>query len=161
MGALLVIGPMLLALGLLALVAGALGATELVPSLVLGGVLVPLGGVITFVAYRIKSGFERDLSRVRELAERGTRRVGQVKDVVAYASEHGGAVLHPEGALLVVQVELESAEGVRETVQCLLVENSEVARARIGRDVTVVEHPEDPSLRALEGYLPNGDRRAS
>lgn len=30
------------------------------------------------------------------------------------------------------------------------------ARARIGTAVTILEHPDDPSLRALEGFLPNG-----
>ena len=37
-------------------------------------------------------------------------------------------------------------------------ENPEVARARIDKPIIVVEHPEDTSLRAIEGYLPDGTR---
>jgi hypothetical protein len=159
MGVLIVIGPVLVAIGFLAVIGGLFGAMELVPSLVLGGVLVPFGTVTTLVAYRIRSGFERDARRVRELAHRGIRRAGRVTDVLPYASEHGGAVLSAEGALLVVQVQLTSRDGHPETVRCLLVENSEHARGRIGSEITIVEHPEDPSLRAIDGYQPNGSRR--
>jgi hypothetical protein len=42
------------------------------------------------------------------------------------------------------------------TLAVHVVEDSERARARIGTEVTILEHPDDPALRALEGFLPNG-----
>jgi hypothetical protein len=58
---------------------------------------------------------------------------------------------------MVLRVELEAAaSAVPESVTIHVVEDSERARARIGSDVIVLVHPDDPSIRALEGYLPNG-----
>ena len=141
---------------LFGLLAG-LGVLEVVSGVVLG-VLALVLSIPAFVMGRIGRGFERDAARVKELPSRGVRTTGRVKDVVAYASPHGGAVLRPEGAQLVLQVEVPRGAGRTDLVTLHLVENSERARARIGTEVTVVEHPEEPSLRALEGYLPNGLR---
>lgn len=55
----------------------------------------------------------------------------------------GGAVLQAEGAQMVLRIELDSD-----------------AKARIGKPIEVLEHPENPNIRAIAGYLPNG-RKAS
>jgi hypothetical protein len=58
---------------------------------------------------------------------------------------------------MVLRVALNDEHGARE-VTLHLVEPSEAARARIGSTITVLEHPDDPDLRAVEGFVPNGRR---
>lgn len=38
-----------------------------------------------------------------------------------------------------------------------IVEDSEPARARLGAEVVVLEHPDDPIIRTLDGFGPHGD----
>jgi hypothetical protein len=60
---------------------------------------------------------------------------------------------------MVLRVELEATPGAAPgDVTVHVVEDSEQARARIGTEVTVLVHPDDPSIRALDGFLPNGLR---
>jgi hypothetical protein len=155
------IGFVMLIGGAIMLALGVTGISELVPSLVIGTVLAVIGTTIFLIGRSIGKSFEHDLALVQELATRGIRRRGTIKDIVPYASAHGGAVFQPEGAQLVVRIELDSATGARRTVTCQLVENSEDARQRIGSSVVVLEHPESSNIRAIEGYLPNGRRRAA
>lgn len=116
--------------------------------------LIPItvAGVIVTILHRVFSGHERAATQVRELPTRGVRRTGRVRDAVPYGSPHGGAVFQAEGAQMVLRVELDGGG----TVTVHVVEDSERARARIGTEVTILEHPDEPSLRALEGFLPNG-----
>lgn len=122
------------------------------------GVLCVIASVPLLVWSRIQSGLDRDAARVRELPERGVRVRGQVLDALPFTSPTGGAVFQAGGAQMVLQVALDRGEGRRQTVTVHVVEPSEAARARIGTEVTVLEHPDDPGLRALSGYLPNGRR---
>lgn len=151
------VGLVLLACALGAGALAAAGVIEVVSGVVLGVLAVVLA-IPAFIFGRIGQSFERDAARVKELPTRGVRSTGRVKDVVPYASPHGGAVLRPEGAQLVLQVEVARGGGRTDLLTLHLVENSERARARIGTEVVVLEHPDEPSLRALEGYLPNGLR---
>ena len=100
------------------------------------------------------------IALVRELAVRGIRRRGTVKDALPYTTPHGGAVFQPEGAQMVLRIELDPETGTRRTVTCQLVEDSDAAKRRIGTPIEVLEHPENPNIRAIAGYLPNG-RKAS
>jgi hypothetical protein len=154
------IGFVMLIGGAVMLALGATGIAERVPALVMGTVLTVIGTTIWLIGRSIGKSFERDVALVRELATRGVRRTGTVKDVVPYASAHGGAVFQPEGAQMVLRIELDPEGGSRRTVTCHVVENSEDAKRRIGSEVVVLEHPENSNIRAIEGYLPNG-RKAS
>lgn len=155
------IGFVLLLVGVVVLGLGAAGALALVPAIVMGSVMTVLGTTIALIGRSIARSFERDVALVQDLASRGVRRTGIVKDVVPLSSPHGGAVLLPEGAQLVVRIELDPEGGSRRVVTCHLIENSEQARQRIGQPIVVLEHPEEPAMRAIEGYLPNGRRKAS
>jgi hypothetical protein len=146
--------------GAIMLVLGITGISERVPALVIGTVLSVIGVTIYAIGRAIGRSFEQDVSLVRELAVRGVRRRGTVKDALPYTSSRGGAVFQPEGAQMVLRIELESETGHRRTVTCHLVENSDDAKSRIGRDIVVIEHPENANIRAIEGYLPNGRRAA-
>jgi hypothetical protein len=116
--------------------------------------LIPIavGGVIVTILYRVNASQELAAAQVRELPSRGVRRTGRVRDAVPYGSPHGGAVFQAEGAQMVLRVELDGGG----TVTVHVVEDSERARGRIGTEVTILEHPDEPSLRALDGFLPNG-----
>lgn len=125
-------------------------------TLVALGFLV-IGAVFAFVMRHVFQGWQRTGARIRELPQRGLRRRGKVRDVLASAPYHGGASFRQDGALMVMQVDLEPyGDRPAETVRIYVVEPTEDARARIGTHVTVLEHPEDPGLRALEGRQPNG-----
>jgi len=124
------------------------------PSLLVALAPLTVAGVIVTILGRIGSSHERAAAQVRELPSRGIRRTGRVRDAVPYGSPHGGAVFQPEGAQMVLRVDLGPEGGGLVSVH--VVEDSERARARIGTEVTVLEHPDEPSLRALDGFLPNG-----
>ncbi|MCW5801094.1 MAG: hypothetical protein KIT31_01680 [Deltaproteobacteria bacterium] len=146
---LLAIGVVLAVLGLVVTFAGNTGSEISVPAIVVGGMLFVVGGTMAMSAFRIESALRRQAAAVAELATRGVRRIGRVREVVS------SGVMQPDGAQLVVRIELEGGE----LVTCHLVEDSEQARARIGNEIAVIEHPDDPQLRAIDGYLPNGRRR--
>ncbi len=150
------IGFVMLAGGALMLVLGLTGISDRVPAMVIGTVLSVIGTTIYLIGRSIGKTFERDVALVRELATRGVKRRGTVKDAVPYSSPHGGAVFQPEGAQMVLRIELDPEGGSRRTVTCHLVENSQDAKNRIGNEIVVVEHPENANIRAIEGYLPNG-----
>lgn len=127
-------------------------------TLVALGFLV-IGAVFAFVMRHVLKGWLRTGSLIRELPDRGLRRRGKVRDVLANAPYHGGASFRQGGALMVMQVDLEPyGDRPAETVRIYVVEPTEDARARIGTHVTVLEHPDDSGLRALEGRQPNGTR---
>jgi len=86
---------------------------------------------------------------VRELDTRGVRKTGVVADVVV------------EPTYVLVKIDLDrTGGGTGERINCYLEEDSETARARIGQPITIIQHPEHPTLRAIEGYLPNGRKRS-
>lgn len=146
--------------GAIVLALGLTGISDLVPCLVMGTVLSLIGATIVVIGRSLGKTFERDVSLVRELAVRGIRRRGTVKDALPYTTPHGGAVFQPEGAQMVLRIELDAETGARRTVTCQLVEDSGAAKRRIGTSIEVLEHPENPNIRAIAGYLPNG-RKAS
>lgn len=152
----MIIGAVLAATGLTISIAGNLGAGLSIPALVVGGVLFVLGSTMALTTFQITRGLARQATAVRELVTAGVRRSGTVRDAVPYASPTGGAVLHAAGAQMVLHVELPTARGGTERVTCHIVEASEQARARIGQPITIIEHPADRTLRAVEGFLPNG-----
>jgi hypothetical protein len=154
------IGFVMLIGGAIMLVLGLTGISDRVPALVIGTVLTSIGLTIYLIGRAIGKSFERDASLVRELATRGVRRRGTVRDALPYTTPHGGAVFQAEGAQMVLRIELDSDTGSKRSVTCQLVEDSDAAKRRIGSAITVVEHPENANIRAIEGYLPNG-RRAS
>jgi len=144
--------------GVVVLGLGLAGVSELVPCLVLGLVLAVIGTTIALIGRGVARTFERDAALVGELATRGVRRHGTVKDALPLTSpEHGTPMFQPDGAQMVLRIELD-AEGGRRTVTCHVVEPSEAAKARIGSEVVVIEHPENQRIRALEGFKPNGLR---
>jgi hypothetical protein len=149
------IGFVLLLVGIVTSMLGAVGISAPVPSLVMGVVMIVVGGSIALIGRGIARSFEQQVLLVQELQSRGIRKPGIVVDAVPYASPHGGAVVQAEGAQMVLRIRL-SADG--KTVTCHVVENSEQAKTRIGKEIMVIEHPEEPSTRAIEGYLPNGRR---
>jgi hypothetical protein len=151
------IGFVLLLVGAAMAALGVVGISALVPSLVMGTVMMVVGGAIALIGRGIARSFEQQVLLVQELQTRGIRKPGIVIDAVPFASPHGGAVFQREGAQMVLRIELAS-DGHKRTVTCHLVENSEQAKARIGKEIVVIEHPEEPSTRAIEGYLPNGRR---
>jgi hypothetical protein len=146
--------------GAIVLALGITGISDRVPCLVMGTVLSLIGVTIYLIGRSIGRTFERDVALVRELAVRGIRRRGTVKDALPYTTPHGGAVFQPEGAQMVLRIELDAETGKRQTVTCQLVEDSGAAKARIGKPIEILEHPENPNIRAIAGYLPNG-RKAS
>jgi hypothetical protein len=154
------IGVVMLIGGAIVLALGLTGISDRVPCLVMGTVLSLIGTTIYVIGRSIGSSFERDVSLVRELAVRGIRRRGTVKDALPYTTPRGVAVVQPEGAQMVLRIELDSETGHRRTVTCQLVENTAEAKDRIGRSIEILEHPEHPNIRAIAGYLPNG-RKAS
>lgn len=160
MRTLFLIGLVLAAAGLAVTIAGNLGDGISGPSLVGGGVLFVLGSTLALSARAMAKALARQVAAVGELETRGVRRVGRVRDAVPYASPTGGAVLQPEGAQMVLQIELDRGNGGTESITCHIVEHTETARARIGKDIVVFEHPDDRSLRAIEGFLPNGRPRS-
>lgn len=134
--------------------AGAAGPVTLVALAPLG-----IGATVALLIRRWLARQDRQAERVRELPTRGVRRRGRVVDAVPHASPHGGPVIHLGGVLVLLRVELR-AEGElpQRSVSVLVTEPTEAARARIRTDVVVLEHPEDPDIRALDGWLPNGVR---
>jgi hypothetical protein len=121
--------------------------------------LVPLTAfiVVALIFVRLRSREDRLVARAAELSRCGTRRKGRVRDALAYRAERGGAVFQQGGAQMLLSVELEAApERPAETVRVHVVEDSARARGRIGSEVVVLEHPDDPSVRALEGHTPSG-----
>jgi hypothetical protein len=152
-------GAVLIAVAVALFVVGVTGAGAAWPSFLLGGVSGAIGVVLVQVARGITRFHDELARKARELETRGVRSVGVVRDVVPYASPSGGAALGPGGAQMVVQIALPRDGGGTRTVTCHLVENSEEARGRIGQQIAVVEHPDDPAMRAIEGYQPNGRRR--
>jgi len=151
----LILGALFTAIGATLIALGIAGAAARPPSFILGVISFVIGGVMILIWRGMTSSFTRLAREVSELDTLGVRRAGTVRDVVPYSSPNGGAVLHANGALLVVQIEVEN-----EVVTCLLVEQTEAARQRIGKPITVIHHPGSPTLRAIEGYAPNGNRRA-
>jgi hypothetical protein len=152
----LIIGAVMAATGLTISVAGNLGTGVSVPALVGGGLLFVVGSTMAITTFQLMRGLARQAAAVRELRERGVRRTGTVRDAVPYAAAGGGAVLSAAGAQMVLQVELPTTRGGVELVTCHVVEPSAAAQARIGQLITVLEHPDDRTLRAVEGFLPNG-----
>lgn len=140
-----------------AFVGAGVGAIDTGVGLLVGGPTLGLA-IVFYIFSSLGRGLAKDAERAKELPTRGRRLVGRVKDAVPYASSTGGAVLRPEGAQMVLQVELDRDDEGARIVTLHVVEPSESARARIGTTVTVLEHPDEPGLRALEGFLPNGLR---
>ncbi len=144
--------------GVVAVVAAvATGAAE--PTTLVLGVFLAIGGTIAFVFRHLLARAEGAGRRVRELPERGIRRRGHVSDVVPYGARHGGAVMHPEGVLMILRVDMAAQDGMpARNVNVLVVEPTDAAKARLGTDVVVLQHPDEPDLLALEGHLPGGRR---
>lgn len=157
MARLTVVGIVFVSFAVLFVVLATLGVIQIPSGVVLAGLSVTLS-IPCFIMGSIGSGMDRDAAQVRELESRGIRRAGRVIDAIPYASVHGGAALHATGAQMALSVELEQPGGTAEHVTLHVVEPSESARARIGTRVVVLEHPDEPSLRCLEGFLPNGRR---
>jgi hypothetical protein len=137
--------------------AGVTGLVDPVPTIVLSA-LGTLIAILALVFGRIGKRQARAAARVRELAAVGNRVRGVVKEALPYAGYHGGLVLHADGVLMLLRVEILRPSGRPELVTVYVIEPSEVGKARLGTEVTVVEHPDDPDLRALEGFLSNGHR---
>ena len=135
----------------------ALGLLQVVSGVVLGALCLVLS-IPCFVLGNVGRGFDRDAARVRELPTRGRRVSARVVDALPMTSPHGGPVFQRTGAQMVLHVELDRGAAGTERATLHLVESSELARGRIGSTVTVLEHPDDAGLRALEGFLPNGLR---
>ena len=156
---LVMIGAALAASGLVVLIVGNLGDGISGSSVVGGGVLFVIGSTIALSGIAITRSLAKLGVAVRDLETRGIRRTGRVRDAVPYAAPDGGTVLQPDGAQMVLQIDFERVGGGTETVTCHIVEASEAARARIGKDIVVLQHPDDSTLRAIEGFLPNGRPR--
>lgn len=150
-----ILGALLSLVALAVVLAVVTGAAE---ALALVALLPCVGGAVA--AFSVRRMFVAQLDaerRVAELPTRGIRRRGEVRDAVPLSDPSGGAVFTPDGAQMVLQVAL-AAEGElpARTVTVHVSEPSEAARARIGQTVVVLEHPEAPEMRALQGFLPNG-----
>lgn len=152
----MILGGVLAAVGLTISILGNRGAGVSVPALAGGGVMFVLGSTMAITTFQLSRNIARQAAAVRELTQRGVRRVGTVRDAVPYAASTGGAVVGSSGAQMVLQIALTTERGGTELVTCHVVEPSEQARARIGSTITVLEHPDDPTLRAVVGFLPNG-----
>ena len=124
----------------------ALGLLQVVSGVVLGALCLVLS-IPCFV-----------LGNVGSSRTRGRRVSARVVDALPMTSPHGGPVFQRTGAQMVLHVELDRGAAGTERATLHLVESSELARGRIGSTVTVLEHPDDAGLRALEGFLPNGLR---
>ena len=143
-------------LAILAVIAAVvLGAVE--PHILVLAAFFFVGACISFFIRHLFAGMEKQGAIARELPEKGIRRPGRVRDALPYAAAHGGVLFSEGGAQMVLQVELEAHAGLpAQTVTLIVIEPSEVSRARIGTNVVVLEHPVEHSYRALEGFLPNG-----
>ena len=148
MKALFWIGLLLAAVGLTVLVIGNTGDGISVPAILAGGVLFVLGGTMTLSSRAFAKAIRQAETALRELETRGVKRTGTVTDVVI------------EPTYVIVKIQLDRTGGGGEHVTCYLEEDSESARARIGQPITVIEHPEHKTLRAIDGYLPNGKKRS-
>jgi hypothetical protein len=141
------IGLVLAAIGLAILVIGNTGDGISIPAILAGGVLFVLGGTMALSSRAFQKAIRQAEAALRELETRGIKRTGTVTDVVV------------EPTYVIVKIQLDRTGGGGEHVTCYLEEDSESARARIGEPITIVEHPEHRTLRAIEGYLPNGKKR--
>ncbi|MBL9017266.1 MAG: hypothetical protein JNL83_23970 [Myxococcales bacterium] len=141
------IGLGLAAAGLVVVVLGNTGDGISVPAILAGGVLFVLGGTMALASRAFAKAIRQAETAVRELETRGVRRTGTVTDIVV------------EPTYVIVKIQLDRTGGGGEHVTCYLEEDSESARARIGQPITVIEHPEHRTLRAIDGYLPNGKKR--
>lgn len=150
------IGMALVLSGLAVLATGNLGEDISVAAIAGGGVLFVAGGTLVLSSRAMARARLRQATALRDLLTRGRRRTGTVRDVVAYAAPDGGAVVHAAGAQLVVHIDLARDGGGTQPITCHLVERTEDARARIGQEIVVIEHPDDPTLRAIDGFLPDG-----
>ena len=153
-----IVGVALVASSVLCAVLAATAMIQIPSGVVLGALCLVLS-IPCFIIGNIGRGLDRDALRVQELATKGRRINGRVVDALPMTSPHGGALFHAMGAQMVLQIDLDRGERGTQRVTVHLVENSELARGRIGTNVTVLEHPDDAALRTLEGYLPNGIRR--
>jgi hypothetical protein len=141
------IGLGLAAIGLAVVIAGNTGDGISIPAILAGGVLFVLGGTMALSSRAFQKAIRQAEAALRELETRGIKRTGTVTDVVV------------EPTYVIVKIQLDRTGGGGEHVTCYLEEDSESARARIGEPITIVEHPEHRTLRAIEGYLPNGKKR--
>ena len=142
------IGVVLVAIGLAIVIMGNTGGGISIPAILAGGVLFVLGGTMALSARGFEKAIRQAETAVRELDTRGVKRTGIVADIVV------------EPTSVVVKIDLDrTGGGTGERVNCYLEEDSETARARIGKPITIVMHPEHPTLRAIDGYLPNGRKR--
>lgn len=131
-----------------------------VPFGIAGGLTLVIGVIMLVVDYRKTRSSARNARRVKELATRGVRRAGYVRDAHPHVPPHGDAVLSDGEALMALQIDLDSTgASARRRITCLVQEDSRQARSRIGRRVMVLEHPDDPQLHALDGHQPNGRKR--
>ena len=142
------IGLALVAIGLLIVIVGNTGDGISLPAILAGGVLFVLGGTMTLSARAFSKAIAQAETAIRELDTRGVRRTGTVVDAV------------PEAGHVVLTIELDRTGGGGERVTCYLEEPYESARARVGEPIVVVEHPDHRTLRAVDGYLPNGRKRS-
>ncbi len=142
------IGLVLAAIGLAVLIIGNTGGGISIPAILAGGVLFVLGGTMALSARGFEKAIKNAEAAVRELETRGVKKTGTVADVVV------------EPTYVIVKIDLDrTGGGTGERVNCYLEEDSESARARIGKPITIIVHPEHPTLRAIDGYLPNGKKR--
>ncbi len=132
------------------------GKAEPVTLVALG--VFALGATISFVVGRLFGGMNKQGVLISTLPEVGVRRKGRVRDALP-ASTVAGTPFANGAAHMILQVDLEQDEDhPAVTVQLHVLESSEAARARIGSDVVVLEHPEEPGIRALDGFTPMGNR---
>ena len=149
MRALFWIGLVLAAVGLAVVIIGNTGDGISMPAILAGGVLFVLGGTMALSSRAFARAIRQAETAVRELETRGVKKTGTVADVVV------------EPTYVVVKIDLDrTGGGTGERVTCFLEEDSESARARVGQPITIVEHPEHRTLRAIDGYLPSGKKRA-
>lgn len=142
------IGLVLVAIGLAIVIAGNTGGGISVPAILAGGVLFVLGSTMALSSRAFQKAIRNAELAVRELYTRGVKKTGTVADVVV------------EPTYVIVKIDLDrTGGGTGERVTCYLEEDSESARARIGQPITIIEHPEHRTLRAIDGYLPNGKPR--
>ncbi len=132
------------------------GKAEPVTLVALG--VCALGAIISFVVGRLFGGMNKQGALISTLPDVGVRRKGRVRDALP-ASTVAGTPFANGTAHMILQVDLEEDEDrPADTVQLHVLESSEAARARIGRDVIVLEHPDAPGIRALDGFTPMGSK---
>lgn len=141
------IGLVLVAIGLAIVIIGNTGGGISIPAILAGGVLFVLGGTMTLSSRAFAKAIAQAETALRELETRGVRRTGTVVNAV------------PEASYAILTIELDRTGGGGERVSCYIEEDSATAQARIGQPITIVEHPDHRTLRAVEGYLPNGKKR--